>query len=65
MQMSDTQIKLRELMLLEELKEQIGSMFNYKFYKTTKDLPLSKRFKPPTINISIDDELAKLEHEYE
>lgn len=65
MQMSETQIKLRELRLIEELKEQVGQMFNYRFYKTTKELPLSKRFKPPTINISLDDELEKLEYEYE
>lgn len=65
MQMSETQIKLHELRLIEELKEQVGQLFNYRFFKTSKELPRLKKFKPPTLNITIDSELDKLEHEYE
>ncbi|CDW86779.1 UNKNOWN [Stylonychia lemnae] len=63
--LSETQIQLRELKMLEEIKKQIGMFLNYSLYKTTRELPAQKKFKEPVVKISIDEELAKLQGEYE
>jgi hypothetical protein len=38
---------------------------NYNLYKTTKELPVVKKYKEPVVKVSIDEELNTLEEEYQ